>query len=177
MELMLPIAAVLVILIVIHFALVLAKERVAFNLRNNEEIQKRVLEPIERSGVYDGSPSAKVVSVRAFSALRSAVGLEFERTSDLYHQVLEEDNGLFIPLVAIYAYAVSEILFNPAIGPYLQDRGSIVNKKANMMVAMFPLYADYVGKRHSPKEAKVILALSFNFLDHFIEQPPTGPVK
>lgn len=177
MEWLLPIAVVLVVLVVIHFALVLAKERIAFNLRNNEEIQRRVLEPIERFGVYDGSPSAKVESVHAFSVLRSVFGLEFERTSDLYRQVLEEDNGLFIPLAAIYAYAVSEIMLNPAIGPYLQDRGSKVNEKANMMVAMFPLYADYVGKRHSPKESKVILALSFNFLDHFIEQSPTGSEK
>lgn len=98
------------VVLVIAFAAQRYKDRA--ELRADSTASKLLVQPIADWGTLDGAHHQRERSKRAFATLEQKVGCSREEAHEPYQKALEVE-GMFIPLAAVYAFAVGEYVENP----------------------------------------------------------------
>lgn len=157
--------AVLVVLVV-AFAAQRYKDRT--ELRTDSTASKLLVQPIADWGVLDGAHRQRERSKRAFATLEQKVGCSREETRELYQKALEVE-GMFIPLAAVYAFAVGEYVENRQV-ELPTERPKTAKKTINSVKTFFPALYRYIKQNHNVHDAELIMLISMNLLDYFFDR-------
>lgn len=125
-----------------------------------------LLDPIERWGKYDGSAEAERKAREAMDILERNLPSASARTLRLYKEALKKN--LYIPLAAVYAYAVGEFVENP--WAHTSGAGT---PEANQKVAgtrmLFPALYNIAMAEHGPRDAEAAICIASNLLDYYLD--------
>lgn len=136
-------------------------------LRTDSTAGNLLVQPIADWGMVDGTHRQRERSKRAFATLEQKVGCSREETHDLYQKALEVE-GMFIPLAAVYAFAVGEYVENPQV-ELPTERPKTAKKTINSVKAFFPVLYRHIKQNHSAHDAELIVLISMNLLDYFFD--------
>lgn len=125
-----------------------------------------LLDPIERWGKYDGSAESERKAQEAMDVLEQHLPPASSRTMQLYRSALKKN--LYIPLAAVYAYAVGEYVENPMA--YTSGAGT---REAAEKVAgtrmLFPALYNIATTEHGPRDAEAAICIATNLLEYFLD--------
>ena len=161
------IAIIVVVAIIFSIANVFGTAKVRSTVSQDPLIKQFLIEPIERWGKFDGSPEAERKADRAMNSIVNNLAMPraSSHTMELYRVALKKN--LYIPLAAVYAYAVGEYID----GGYSLVGGGApeANQKVFMMRAAFPALYNLAASELPPKKSEAALCISSNLLDAFLD--------
>jgi len=163
---------VLIIVIIIFIIISLISKMVTVkshsDVVNNPEIKRRIYDPLERWGRFDGSAAQRKKADDAFNIIKNNIGTSGPHTREIYENVLKSTR-LLIPIAATYSFAVGEFINNPYVT--LQNINSKeAREKVAAMRALFPALYEYATTSLSPTKAESALIISMNLLDLFLSK-------
>lgn len=164
MEIILIIGVIAVIIVVLGQV---QTTKLHSTISQDPSVKQLLIEPIERWGKYDGSPEAERKAERAMRTIEQNLVMPAasSHTMQLYRKALQ--TNLYIPLAAVYAYAVGEYIDGgyPPVGGGTPE----TNQKVFMMRAAFPALYNLAASELSPKNSEAALCISCNLLDAFLD--------
>lgn len=154
------------VVLVIAFAAQRYKDRA--ELRTDSTASKLLVQSIADWGTLDGTHRQRERSKHAFATLEQKVGCPREETHGFYQLALGVE-GMFIPLAAVYAFAVGEYVENPQV-ELPTERPKTEKKTTNSVKTFFPSLYRHIKWSHSTHDAELVMLISMNLLDYFFDR-------
>ena len=161
------IGIIVVVAIIVSIIKIVGTAKAHSAVSQDPLIKQFLIEPIEHWGKYDGSPEAERKADKAMSSIANNLVMPHasSHTMQLYRTALEKN--LYIPLAAVYAYAVGEYVDR---GVPLAGTGTLeANQTVFMMRATFPALYNLAASELPPKKSEAALCISANLLDAFLD--------
>lgn len=161
------IGIIFVIAIVVSIIKIVGTAKARSTIAQDPLIKQFLIEPIESWGKFDGSPEAERKADKAMDSIVNNLAMPHasSHTMELYRAALKKN--LYIPLAAVYAYAVGEYID----GGYSLVGGGApeASQKVFMMQVAFPALYNLAASELPPKKSEAALCISSNLLDAFLD--------